>query len=309
MRTPTPYIAGNSTDEIDLIDLWLTLKQHRKLFAVVVAVVMLLTTATALLLSPQYDYFATLQIGGFRNDGRLQLVEQPAALQAKLQEGIIPQIIANASDSDAAQRYDLSATSPEGSDVIVLSAKGSANEAAAIQGLLQRIVTQIESEHAAILTARQNEARELLQDNIATLQVQLDAMRTNRERLVNTPDKSDALAVVLLDNRIQAAQARLDRLEHELRVELLSNMRNTAVVTPPTRSMEPATPGPTMIFVLGGVFAFMFASMAVLVAAFAKAAVAREAEQNLLVAGHESASGSAQSQRPERAQISKHSVR
>lgn len=308
MNTPTPYVAGNSTDEIDLIGLWLTLKRHRKLFAAVVAAVMLLAAAVALLLPPQYDYFTTLQIGGFRNNGRLQLVEQPEALQAKLQEGVIPQIIAKASDRDAAQSYDLSATSPKGSDVIVLSAKGSANEAAVIQGLLQHIVTQIESEHAAILTARQNETRELLQGNIATLQVQLDDMQTNRERLVNTADKSDALAVVLLDNRIQAAQARLDRLQHELRVELLSNIRNTAIVTPPTRSMEPATPGPTMIFVLGGVFAFMLASMAVLVAAFARAAVVREAEQNLLVAGHESASGSAQPQRPERAQISKYSA-
>lgn len=292
MNAPTHYPA----DEIDLVDLWLTFKRHLKLFIGVAAAAFTLAIVAALLLPRSYEYFATLQIGGFRENGELQLLEQPQALQAKLQEGVIPQIIATAPDSKAAQGYNIKASSPKNSDVIVLSATGPAGEAPVIEDLLQRIVQQVQGEHATVLEARLNESRALLQDDIAALETQLAAMQANRENLAETADKSDALAVLLLDGQIQAAQERLDGLRHQLRVDLLSNIRNTTVVTHPTRSLNPAGPGTLVMLALGGVLAVMFGCMAVMAAAFARAAATREAAQKEQAAQHESASAPTQLQ-------------
>src|SRR5690606_13902852 len=65
--TGNTYPAGQRypQDEIDLVDLWLVLVRHKGLFAGVTAVCIVLAGLYAWFKPVQYDYKATLEVGGY----------------------------------------------------------------------------------------------------------------------------------------------------------------------------------------------------------------------------------------------------
>ena len=119
----TPY----HDDEIDLVDIGVTLVRHRTLIIVIVAIFMALGIFVALRKQPSYNYVASISPASYVTpDGKLIQALSSESASALLTNGLIDQAIIQYADKHQinARRIKIKVSSPLRSDVVLLSGRG-----------------------------------------------------------------------------------------------------------------------------------------------------------------------------------------
>ena len=239
-------------DEVSLLDLWRVLHRRRRLVALVTALTLLAGLAF-LWLPPRYDYTTTIEIGTRITGTKVELVESPETVLAKVQESYIPLARQELRRRNGAHGLpEIRARVPKGSQLVVLSSRGPLEAEELHTSLQQAVVDKLKADHArilgvlrketeiqkqraqaqvaaladeiALLQARKKRLEEkarLLDGRIAALRTQLERLRQDRRRAAAGPtDAERAMTLLLLDSQIQKQEDLLAQLREARRIGL-----------------------------------------------------------------------------------------
>ena len=87
-------------DEISLVDLWLVIVRHKKVFWSMFGVVVLAGLVLALLIPKKYAITTAIDIGQTVVDGKIVPLESPETVKAKLENALIPNLLDKDPDKD-----------------------------------------------------------------------------------------------------------------------------------------------------------------------------------------------------------------
>lgn len=236
-------------DEISLVDLWLMLARRKGLMLGVLALFALGGATMALLQTETYTYTTSVQIGR-----GISGYEGNNATQAKLENAFIP----DAMQSIEEDPPEVTASIPEGSDLVILKSQGPASE--------EERHTAI---HADISSALVAHHRPILEKVEQSLQAQI---RDARNELQALKAEEDPSMIEILQR-----EATLDRLETRL-----DTLEPTRAFSKTHRSRQPTGTSGTLILalslVLGGMVAVFAALFREFLATVAKQQAARETQ-------------------------------
>jgi len=241
-------------DEISLIDLIKVLIKRKTTLFTVFSLFVLAGILIAFLSHKQYRYSSTIEIGARSTEDETQLIESPDTLLAKIQNtyDLIARTNYHKAHPEDNRIYDIKASIPKNSTVIVLDAKGSLNEEPIYKQIMNDIIRQVVDDHNRLLEVLRKEYQlkiEKKQNSIAGLEGQLKVLQGQGQRLEENKKlvekqieqtrktvndsldnrkragqhvKDDARAMTLLtiDNEIQQERNRLDDLQEKLTVTL-----------------------------------------------------------------------------------------
>ncbi len=235
------YLANT---EISMVDLAMVLLRRRKIIAGVVAPIIILSVAAALMMPSKYTYSASIAIGHQVIDGIFTSFESPQTLLAKLEHGYIQQTLNEYSQSTNKdmKEYEIKASIPKNSKIIVVELKGTEDQVELISSLLHDLTNKAINDHSKIY----------------------EAIKKN----LNTQKRQAKLELSSLDNEIvnQTEIIRMLRNSIEIFESQLVNLQNTREIIPPTKSIEPTGLSGKLIVIIAaltglflGVFLAFFA--------------------------------------------------
>lgn len=194
-------------NEINLVDIWLILLRRKWLIATVFCVCVGLGVAASFLISKQYAYSSTFEIGStVRENGEkleVALIEDPETVKGKLVASYIPLAQAQFFETDKAGQgklHDISVKIPKNSQILVLESKGTLGERAVFEGLHQRVADYLLTDHQRIIKVPQK-----------NYEVLLDIERLKLKELEDP--KIFAVSRIGLESKIQAAKTQLQSLK------------------------------------------------------------------------------------------------
>ena len=251
------YESGNvSKDEINLVELALVLVNRKKLISIIFISFVILGIAAALFIPKQYAYSTPLEIGSQIISGSIEPFESAQTLLAKLQHSFIPQTINehHKSNPEDDKEYEIQATIPKNSDIIVLKVNDTQAQAALMKNMLKNITNKAVDNHTRIFDS--------VKKNLIS---QLEQAKAKLKDLGSGPDNYSRKAS--LQRSIESYSGQL------------SNLRNTNAISPPMQSIEPSGFNNTLIIAIS---AFVGLFIAVFSAYFAEFIVkVREKQLNI----------------------------
>lgn len=263
-------MTNEHSDEIDLIDLWLVITHHYRLLFAFVGIVFIVGLVVSFLRPPHYEYSATIQIGGIRDKSAFDLVEKPESVVATLQDGIIPGVLqqyVNAHPDSNLASLKIDVTNPTNSDVIVLKARGTAEQQGQITGILDSVIRELDVTLDSLLKEHVDASRKLLISELSASQSEIDQLRNSRNKVTKNGDSgSKALTLLLLDNQVSNLQQNMFNLKQQLEVGLVADIRMTYPVTAPQRSLKPVGLTRSLLVVLSLLCGLIFGLFAVFAA-------------------------------------------
>jgi capsular polysaccharide biosynthesis protein len=254
----TPYYYE---DEISLIDLWLVLVRRKKLLIATFLAIVVMGLVAAFVMPKKYSYSTSIEIGSRVIEDRVQPIESPQTLLAKISESYIPFVqLQYRNENSGDNIYKISARVPKDSQIIVLESKGSEEDENVYKDLQQRVINQVQSDHKRILevirkeleisrndainkleelkdVGRLMESREkrlssiteLLKAQIEDAKKDLALAEKNRQRSVKeATSEAKAMTLLMLDNEVQQQRQRLANLEERLIVEIAESQDKLA---------------------------------------------------------------------------------
>ena len=124
LQTISPqYVTNNmGEDEIDLIDIWITLRQYKKVFLWVFITIFLLGLVKAMFFfQEKYTLTSVIQIGSINNGNSITAIESPESLIGKLNNALIPEITNSLLiENSSLSKFDTNVSSPKNSDIVLL---------------------------------------------------------------------------------------------------------------------------------------------------------------------------------------------
>lgn len=243
-------------DEIDLIDLWIIVVKHIKVFLGVFFLVLIAAIVFVAARKPVYAYSLALQIGGLRaSNGAFSLVDDPGAVMDQLKNATIPSALVEYADShpgfDPAS-VKVKVDNADKSDVIVLSINGDVKREALAVAILNLIAAKVDANHASSLQQHVELTRKFLDNQISDVETQLSELEKNRQRVSTSGSaESKALTLLLINDQISRLQSTLANLKQQRDVALVSDVRFTHPLAPPQRSVNTIGLGKSYLVILG----------------------------------------------------------
>ncbi|MDT8384414.1 MAG: Wzz/FepE/Etk N-terminal domain-containing protein [Gammaproteobacteria bacterium] len=163
-------------DSINLVDLWLELAKHRAIIFGAIILALAAGLLVAFLLPQKYTYSTSIEIGStLETSGSgevVRLIDQPESVLAKIKESYIPLVqqefhAAHPTDDSL---YKIEARAPKNSLLIVLEAKGKADNRAIYLEHLQSVTDKLLEDHQRVM----NIYRGRLHSQLALAQIELD---------------------------------------------------------------------------------------------------------------------------------------
>ncbi|VAW57454.1 hypothetical protein MNBD_GAMMA07-973 [hydrothermal vent metagenome] len=230
----------SADDEISLIDLVLVLVKRVKLISAIIIIFILFAFISTQLVTKQYTYSTSLEIGNQMINGAIKSFESPQTLLAKLQHSFIPQVLNEQykTNPSSDKQYKIEANIPKGSAIIVLEIKGPAEQRDVMTGLLLKTFKKVRLDHGRIY----NSVKQLLSANLKQAKAELTLLKT---------DTNNVTEITTKQNLIESYSSRL------------ASLRNTREISPPMQSLSPKGVGKALIFiitVLAGIFIAIFAA-------------------------------------------------
>jgi hypothetical protein len=137
-------------DEINLIDLWLIITKHKKVFWYVFATILVLSLIVGLIFPKKYTLSSTISIGQVTQNNKTTYLESPETVKAKLQNALIPEILNQYDDEDIrAQKFEVS--TPKNSDLVLIKTKVTKDEVEKFSMILNEMTDAIEIDHERIM--------------------------------------------------------------------------------------------------------------------------------------------------------------
>lgn len=210
MNAPIRTEIHHSDDEINLIDLWLVLMRHKAVMVGVFLLCLGAVLAFVLLKEAKYTYSSSIEIGSIAEPGekaqRLRLIDNPATLQAKIQEGYIPLVLHDFGKGTGKKKsFDITARVPKGSSLVVLEAKATEGNGETVQQLESSVIELVKADHARMLDVVKSDINEELTNEQRNLAEQVDAQKVITAKLEHNKVLSELLVKQISDAKAQIA--------------------------------------------------------------------------------------------------------
>lgn len=249
-------------DEINLVDLWLVLVKRRAVLGSVALFCVLAGLLYASLVPRNYQYSTSIEIGTRFIGAKLEMIEPPETLLAKIQESYIPlarqEYLTKHSEQDSVLKIE--ARVPKGSQIVVLSSKGSESHGEIHKSVQQSIVDMVKKDHSRIMDVLRKET-EILQnkaqskfeelkdeatliaarekrlgDISALLAKQASEVRDDlkqakgdrRQAMKEVNNESKAMTLLMLDSGIQQYRQRLATIDERLQIKVADSQDTLA---------------------------------------------------------------------------------
>ena len=214
-------------DEISLIDLWLVLVRRKKLLFTIFLLIVVLGLALAFVTPKKYGYSTSIEIGSRVIQDRVQPIESPETLLAKIQESYIPFVqlqYRNQNENDE-EIYKISARVPKGSQLVVLESKGVESVSEIFKDLQQRVVNEVKKDHKRIIEVIRKELEIARNEAVSQLEELKD-----QERLLMASDKR-------LNDVVKMVTRQLEEAKQDLATAENSRKRSVKEATNEARAM------------------------------------------------------------------------
>jgi len=201
-NTPPYYYE----DEISLIDLWLVLVRRKKILISVFLIIVGLGLILAFVTPKKYGYNTSIEVGSRVIQDRVQPIESPETLLAKIQVSYIPfvqQQYRNENSGDD-KIYKISARVPKGSQLVVLESNDTETFAGAYKELQQRVVNEVQKDHKRIIEVIRKELEIARNEAVNQLEEFKD-----QEQLLSAKEKR-------LGNIVKMVTRQLDEAKQDL---------------------------------------------------------------------------------------------
>lgn len=256
-----PY---RDNDEIDLVDLFLGLKKHWLAMLVTFCVLAVMGLVVASQWPQKFSYTTVLSVGGTLGTDGVQPLETPESVMAELENAYLPAEL-RAAKTVTANPPRITISIPKGSNVVLLSAKGTRDQGSTIEALMKASLAHVIRQHAGLLDSLKNTISAgyalrmgKLDDQIGTMKASLDT------KGLRASDRA------LMTNQLQALQQQKVDLKQQLQ-QALTALRPTVLVGSPQQSPKPVGLGPLAITALSLMLSVMGAFGAGMLGMFADA--------------------------------------
>jgi hypothetical protein len=187
---------SHHNDEINLVDLWLSLVTHKKVFFITTALIIFLAVLYIKILpssSEVYIYKTDLVIGTLAKTmpdapPHPRLIQSPETVIANLNNAIIPMFLSQQHLAQPTNKLNVSASIPPKTKYILLTSKGTNEQQDTITKLHQQIVSLLNESHQNLIqsiTVSLNEDLNKLQSVLPKLLDQLKDDATYNEALTS----------------------------------------------------------------------------------------------------------------------------
>jgi len=214
-------------DEISLIDLWLVLVRRKKLLFTIFLLIVVLGLALAFVTPKKYGYSTSIEIGSRVIQDRVQPIESPETLLAKIQESYIPFVQSQYRNQNQSDKkiYGISARVPKGSQLVVLESKGVESVSEIFKDLQQRVVNEVKKDHKRIIEVIRKELEIARNEAVSQLEELKD-----QERLLMASDKR-------LNDVVKMVTRQLEEAKQDLATAENSRKRSVKEATNEARAM------------------------------------------------------------------------
>lgn len=196
----------DASDQVSLIELWIVLLRHKKLLWGVFALCLVTSVAVSQLRDASYLYSTSLEIGSFSNHMQQTFIDTPETVLSKLQEGYIPKVLADYyASTKGAERIDIRARVPKGSEVVVLEARGKASMAQTLKRLETEVTELLKQDHARTIDIKKSNLL-MHRDNLIRKQAELK----DQEKLLHSEKERIKVSVDLLEGQLAAVKAQVE---------------------------------------------------------------------------------------------------
>lgn len=251
---PSTYPAVND-DEIDLVELGVSLWHKR--FTVIGTFIVCLVIGLGFALSTpkKYQYAAAIQLGSIADsNGQLQPVVSPDSALTLLNKVVLPQVIDDYSRAHGIDPRSLKVQATLAS-AITLAGEGPVGYEADFSAIESAAASQL-----AQLTERQLQSRlSILKYQLAKAQEELQLLQSPQQPSAGVVSKGSELLLLANQSRILAQKTLITTLEGQI-----GSAQPTRLLSRPVRSPEPVgLASPTIVALAGilGIFLGLLAAM------------------------------------------------
>lgn len=151
------YGYAPQEDEINLIDLWITLSHYRKLFFMMASIILLLGTVyTLFVFKEKYEIVSMIQIGTVEQENNRIPLESADSLISKINHSIVPGYTVQwMSEQGRKTAFKTIISNPKGSETVVISNKIKHNERELYTDFQQGLVRIITEDHRRMIDSLQ----------------------------------------------------------------------------------------------------------------------------------------------------------
>jgi hypothetical protein len=198
------YPYSPQEEEINLVDLWVSLLEYRKVFLSVFLVILIAGVLFALFVFQEKRSLVTVvQIGTYTQEGKVLPLESPESLLSKINNSIIPGLT-----SEWVEQHQLSGNfktvteNPKGSEIITITNKIKEGDVQLFSGYQQKVAEHIVEDHRRLMNSFQ-----------AKLISGLELAQLKLKRLENPLQLSMKLKTSQI--QLESEQDKLKRLQDE----------------------------------------------------------------------------------------------
>ena len=194
----------NHHDEISLVDLWLTLLKHKKVFFSVAITIILLAIAFILSTPKTYTYKTDISIG---TQSQSQLIQSPEAIAANLDNAIIPMVLGLQHQKSPENKLNVTASIPKKTDSVLLTSKGTKQQRDAIVELHQQLISILAESHRKKIQS----TLDSLNDELHSSEVLLATLET-QSKIQNIQNEQVMLQMIDLQNSIRQTKRKFAQI-------------------------------------------------------------------------------------------------
>lgn len=189
-------------DEINLVDVWITLKQKRSLFFKVFPILLVVGIIyTFFIFQEKHALVTTIQIGSIEQEGNIHPIEPPESLLSKINNAMAPQVLQGWIEKNPQfKAFETEISNPKKSDIILITNKIIPDELAHYKIFQQSLAEKVVDDHEKQIG--------LLQSDLV---VQLNQARNTLARLRDPETLKNQLSSAEIN--LEAAQVKLKKLE------------------------------------------------------------------------------------------------
>lgn len=187
-------------DEISLIDIWLTLRKHKKIMLWTFGAIVTTGLAAALLIPEKYEILTSLEISTTLQGTQPVSIVSPQTVQAKLENSFIPALQYKLHSSSAPTNpYDISIQIPKNSSLIVLKSKAREADEEKYKAFHGYLVASVVENHSKLL-------------NILKMKLSADIERAKIEMSSLVDESTLASKKQVIENPLAQAREELKKL-------------------------------------------------------------------------------------------------
>lgn len=241
--------------EMDLVDLYLSVKRHWAAMSLAFAVVLVAGILFAVTRPVQYNYSVVLELGGNSTDvDGLKTFVSPESVQAQVEEAYLPEITHKLAAKDKMSKvpsFDVS--NPRGSGSIIIKTTGDPVMADGIKAILTQVADEVVQKH-----------REIYQRKVAAIQASYQGRITMLEERIRSLEQGvdakglDPADKAVMTDQLQALKESKADLAAEMQ-DAVAGLQPTEIVKPPQRSAKPVGLSAILLTVAAALVGFIVA--------------------------------------------------